>query len=200
MQHLRASLTALLALAAAALTARCSAQNLVQNGSFEDAYSGWSFSGGLVKVDDPRVQCEDGTTTIGVNWESSLYQDIPTVAGQRYDFSFYMADWFTDAIHSNVVSLNVTFGSTSLGTVSFNGVGKGYQNMGWKQFDYIVMADSASSRITFFNPGVPYTDTRFPMIDNVSVSAIPEPTTVSLLLSAAAVLLFRCFRTNGMSQ
>jgi hypothetical protein len=185
-KQMRAYLAAVLTMAASIVPNKlCLGQGLVQNGSFELGYSfsGWTLSGGAVNLGGPGagVQCADGYNAVGLDWQSTLYQDVPTVIGQRYDFRFYMADWFTDSVHSNVVSLNVSFGSTSLGTVSFSGAGKSFQNMGWQRFDYAVTATTASSRIAFFNPGAFDSDTRFSMIDEVSLTAIPEPS-MSVLL------------------
>jgi hypothetical protein len=199
-------LVTLLAVSAAFAPGRLSAQvNLVQNGSFEVNYSfsDWTLSyGSLVNLGGlgSGVQCADGYNAVGLGWQSTLYQDVPTVVGQQYDFSFYMADWYTDFVHANVVSLNPSFGSTSLGTVSFSGAGKTYQNMGWEEFDYTVTATSTSTQITFYNPGVYPSDTRWPMIDDVWLTTVPEPSVSMLLFLSGAVVLSRCRRTSRMQR
>jgi hypothetical protein len=181
------------------------AQNLLQNGSFEVGYSygDWTLSyGGLLNLGGPGagVQCADGNNAVGLGWTSTFYQSIPTVVGQKYDFYFYMADWGPNGVPSNVVQLSPSFGDISLGTVSFSGAGHTYQNMGWGKFDYTVIADSIVTQVTFYNPAVFPTDARSPMIDDVSVTPIPEPSVVKLFFLSVSVLLCKYRLPNKSSE
>ena len=178
-----------------------SAQNLLKNGSFEvNGYNYWTLSsGGLVNLGPGSgVNCADGNDAVGLSWQSTLYQSIPTVAGHKYDFYFYLADWGPDAVPANVVQLSPSFGDLSLGTVSFSGSGHTYQNMGWEKFDYSVIADSTTTQVTFYNPAAYPADARWPMIDDVSVTPIPEPSVVKLAFLSACVLLYK-FRSPKKS-
>jgi uncharacterized protein DUF642 len=174
-------------------------QNLVYNGSFEMQneyggydYEGWTLSGGLVSLGGAAsgVQCADGVNAVGLDAQSSLYQDISTVAGQQYKFSFFMADWGVGSVPPNVVYLNPSFGSTLLGLLSFDGTGKTYQDMGWVEYSYTVVATGTTSRIMFSNPA----DTRWPMIDDVWVTPVPEPTLFGLLVLGGLTIMVRCRR------
>lgn len=167
--------------------------NLVKNGSFEVGfgYSNWTLSqGGLLNLGGPGagVQCADGYNAVGLGWQSTLSQNVTTVVGQRYDFSFYMADWGPDSVPANIVSLDPSFGSTALGTLSFNGAGKSYRNMGWERFDFLVTATSTSTLISFFNPGAFNSDTRWSMIDNVVLTPVPDHSGASILILSALFL------------
>jgi hypothetical protein len=178
--------------------------NLVQNGSFEVgySYSGWTLaSGGLFNLGGPGtgVQSADGFNAIGLGWQSTFYQNVPTAAGQQYVFSFFIAQLGPDAGPANVVSLQPSFGGTSLGTANFSGAGHTDQSMGWQKFDYTVTATSISSQISFFNPGTFISDNRWPMIDNVSLTSIPEPTTNALLVLTGAMVLSRCRQSRAPS-
>jgi hypothetical protein len=175
--------------------------NLVYNGSFEidNSFSGWTWaSGGLFMPGAPGsgIQCADGHNAIGLRWQATIYQDVATVVGQQYDFSFYLAAAGANGVPMNVVYLNPSFGSTSLGTLSFSGAGKSYQNMGWEKFDYVETATSTSSRITFFNPSVSSSDPSWPMVDNVWLTAVPEPSVTALLFLGGVLLLSRCRLTR----
>ena len=105
-----------------------------------------------------------------------------------------MADRGPDSVPANVVSLNPSFGSTALGTVIFSGAGKTYQDIGWEKFDYTVTATSTSTQIAFYNPGVFPSDTRWPSIDDVWVTPVPEPSVCGFIflgVPTAASLLRR---------
>jgi len=183
-----------LATGVALVTSAHAQGNLVNNGSFElnNSHSGWTLAGGLLNLAGAGsgVQCADGHNAIGLFWQSSIYQDVPTQVGQQYSFSFYMAQLVPDGLNGNVVSLTPIFGSASLRTVSFDGAGKTSQNMGWVKVEYTVTATSDSSRITFFNPGPFIVDSRWPMIDNVWLTQVPEPS-LAVLLGLGAVFLVR---------
>jgi hypothetical protein len=191
------------ALAPYKLAAQGYSQNLVQNGSFEVnySYSGWTLAGGtLVNLGGPGagVQCADGFNAIGLGWQASVYQDVPTVVGQLYDLSFYMANWDANSVPANVVSLIVSFGGSSVGSPTFSGAGHTYQSMGWQRFDYTVTATSTESRIMFFNPALVNSDTGFAMIDNASLVSIPEPTAGELLTMSGIIAFLRCRRTFAL--
>ena len=167
--------------------------NLLQNGSFDEGFNDWILGptpGGLVTINDPPSvqQYADGSTgAVGLSWTTTLYQNIPTVVGQQYDFYFYMADWGPNGVPNNVVSLNPSFGDISLGTVSFDGAGYTYLNMGWEKFDYTVTADSTTTQVTFYNPGVYPSDSRWPAIDDVWVTSVPEPSVSDLIFLGVAI-------------
>ena len=182
----------LLALSAALAPDGLQAQvNLLQNGSFDDGYNGWTlYYGGLVTINDSTSvqQYADGSTgAVGLGWTSTFYQIIPTVVGQQYDFYFYMADWGPNGVPNNVVSLNPSFGDISLGTASFDGMGHTYLNMGWEKFDYTITADSSTTQVTFYNPGVFPSDSRWPVIDDVWVISVPEPSVSGLIIFGVAI-------------
>jgi hypothetical protein len=189
-----ACLAAILAAGAVFAPTKSSAQgNLVVNGSFESAnlLAGWTGSGYLTNGGwaGLQLQCPDGNSAAGLAPQASIYQDIPTVVGQQYDFSFYMAAWGPNTMPPTVVLLSPSFGATSLGTVSFNSSGQFDQNMGWQWHDYTVTATTPSSRIMFLNTS-PTSTWAWDDIDEVSVTAIPEPSCSALLLLAGAVGLW----------
>jgi len=147
------------------------AQNVVYNGSFEVNYNydGWTIAGGgLLILGGPaaHIECADGYNAVGLGWQTTFYQDVPTVVGQQYRLSFYMAAWGPDYVPSNTVYLTLSFGGTTLETVSFDGTGKSYRHMGWEKHEYLVRAGGPMSRIAFFDPAV-VLSIGTPMIDDV---------------------------------
>ncbi|MGO8675903.1 MAG: DUF642 domain-containing protein [Limisphaerales bacterium] len=190
----RAYLAALLTAGVVLGPTTSSAQgNLVFNGSFESAnlLAGWTGSGYLTNGGwaGSQLQCPDGHSAAGLAPQASIYQDVPTVVGQQYDFSFYMAAWGPNTMPPTVVLLSPSFGAASLGTVSFSSSGQFGQDMGWEWHDYTVTATTPSTRIMFLNTS-PTSTWAWDDIDEVSVTVIPEPSCSALLLLAGAVGLW----------
>jgi len=171
-------------LASAALSAH--AQNLVTNPGFETGdFSGWtqwgdtSFSG--VSTSSP-----DGTPPHSGNFLSyygptgsmgGIQQNIGgTIAGNLYNISFWLAN--SDASGNNAAS--VTFGSTTLLSLT------GSPAFSFTQFTYNNVAASSNNALLqfgFFNPPL-YWD-----LDDVSVTAVPEPGTLGLIALGALGLV-----------
>lgn len=174
-----------------------SAQNLILNGNFDlnPTFNDWNLNGTSVYLSSASgVQFVNGDGgAVGLDWQSTLSQAVPTVAGQQYILSFYMADWASGgSVPNNVVELTPSFGAVSLGTDTFNGAGNTYQNMGWEQFDYTVTATSSSTTLSFENPGVSGVNGQWAMLDEVDLTLAPEPSEASLL--ALSALFFVSFR------
>jgi len=147
--------------------------NLVQNGSFEinNGYVDWTLSSGTLMT-GTCLQYEDGYNGVALGPNGVLYQDIPTVPGLLYDFSFYLAEWGPSGVPANVVSLTPSLGSTAFDPVNFDGTGKTFQCMGWQKFEYLVFASNATTRVAFYNASTNAAEYGWPMIDNVSVTSM----------------------------
>ena len=184
----RVSLASLAVLAATA--GPVAAQNLVRNPGFdlgETNWSGWSYVTGLDGVmldstpgfytsapNDASFSAAPGDSLAG-----TLYQDLPTTAGQNYVVSFWLLDEAAGA-------------ATDSFTVSFGGLTNtifGYTMPGtYSSFSFTEPSSGATTRLSFqgFNEDAGWN------LDDVSVtdapSAIPEPSTWALLLVAFASL------------
>lgn len=163
--------------------------NIVQNGSFEE---GWDSPIGWVTY---GVSMELGMSGApdGRNWASvlgTLYQDLPTEAGQLYHLSFAMAGNFNV---SDLTIMNVLWGSTAVGTFTWNPAGHNINNMGWVYGDIDVVALTSTTRLTFENPFVRTPEAqRIIRLDAVKVAVVPEPAGLGLfLLGALGVLAVR---------
>ncbi|MGA2867881.1 MAG: DUF642 domain-containing protein [Verrucomicrobiota bacterium] len=167
--------------------------NLLQNGSFDNGFTDWTLQGGgLVTINDSSTtqQYAGGSTgAVGLAGTSTLFQDISTVVGQQYSFSFYLAEWGPNYIPDYVMELDPSFGSVSLGQVDFNGSGKTFLNMGWEQFVYTVTATSTTTEVSFYNPLSNYADDGWPAIDAVVVTPMPENAGIGVYLISLLFLV-----------
>jgi len=189
---------------AAALVAgatQASAANLVVNGGFEaqtvqsgvgfdtfnsvsQGLTGWTI--GLRNVD--LVSSSFWTPAGGHNsldlngtGKSSISQILSTVVGQVYTLSFDLAG--NPFGGSAVKSLSVNFGPAGL--YDFNITGHSGGNMGWTHYTTQFAAVSTYTTLSFASlvPG-----NAGPALDNISVSAVPEPETYAMLLAGLGLM------------
>src|SRR5208283_945568 len=145
------------------------AQNLVQNPGFEDltAFNNWNTANhsGFLTVDD-------GTSSLFVPNNGNYYalfggsgdaidQSLPTTAGGYYEVSFWVNDKFGQ---SDFVA---NWGQSQLLHLPFS-YNSGGANNGWVNFQFVVPGSSAVD-LSFVNA------TGTVGLDDVSVSAVPEP-------------------------
>lgn len=179
--------------------------NLVVNGSFEDisanpgvqqlanntwqvfnSLPGWTtFSGAGIEVRrNVAGVAQDGVQFVeldshGANPNSTMQQMLSTVSGQSYTLSFWYSPRpntanFPATTNNIAVLWN---GSTLLPTLG------GTNNTGshhWQQYSYSVIGTGTDSlRFAAFGAQ----DTYGGSLDNISVTAVPEPETYALLLA-----------------
>ena len=162
------------------------AQNLVVNGNLAgEGFADWTLynptgenGGNAGALGNPTgLQFPPGTeNAVGLAGYSALYQDITTVPGLSYEFSFY-ATAYTSAGGTSPLSMVASFGSTALPELTLNG------SQTFQEFNYEVTATSTSTMVQFSNP----TGARWPMFTDVSVVEVPEPGT--LVFSVVSLLL-----------
>jgi len=189
-------------LAAAALAAVASgvqAQNLVSNGSFEDTVQGsgtWNiystlpggWTGGSIELRNNVA----GTAQEGVNFveldtnrNSSMSQNILTGAG-TYELSFWYSARPNVAAGSN--GLAFSFGGLN-GSVLVNVAGQA-QNL-WKHYTGSVTL-TGPTLLTF--SAIEKSDSYGGSLDNISVTAVPEPETYAMLLAGLGMMGFVAHR------
>lgn len=200
-----------LALAFGALAGTASAStNLVVNGSFEDisaapgiqqlgnntwnvfnSLPGWTtFAGAGIEVRrNVAGTAQDGTQFVeldshGANPNSTMGQALSTVSGQSYLLSFwYSPRPNTASLPSNTNNLAVSWnGSLLLPTLG------GTNNTGshhWQQYAYTVIGTGTDTlRFSAFGAQ----DTYGGSLDNVSVTAVPEPGSLAMLLAGLGMV------------
>jgi len=176
-----------------------SAANLVVNGSFEaqtvhsvagfDTLSGNGLTGwtiGLRNVDLVSSSFwtpSDGNNSLDLNGEgkSSISQVLSTVIGQVYTLSFDLAGNPFGLSPSKGLSVNLG----PVGLYDFDTTGHNAGNMGWTHYTAIFAAVSTSTTLSFASRT---SGNAGPALDNISVSAVPEPETYAMLLAGLGLM------------
>ena len=114
-----------------------------------------------------------------------LSQSLTTVNGQQYQLSFNWSTWWLN--NTTVSTLEVTSGNV-INTLMATGTA--YSPQSW-----LFTAAGASTTLSFMNIGA--TGTSYPQIDNVSVTAVPEPGTYAMLLAGLAAVGFVAKRRSA---
>jgi choice-of-anchor C domain-containing protein len=194
--------TALVAAMFAAAPAANAATNLITNGSFEDGV--YIADGGFVTLSNGDNTSIAGWTVlpysidyVGTYWQASdglrsldlsgaanggVSQTIATISGKVYTVSFDLAGNPDGADETKfmVTTLGNGVGGGAAKIFTFDvGAGNTREDMGWKTFSYTFTATSNSTTLNFASANEsPYG----PALDNVSVSAVPEPATWAMMI------------------
>ncbi len=200
------------------------AQNVIVNGDFElnafsgngDAYStnggfslpGWTFPTGgnqfYQEYGQPFgvARYYSGRQSVSLNGDGTpitLSQNLNTVAGQQYTFSFALNE--ENVFHTNSASaVQVDLGTTSQTYTLGTQTGPN----GYVVFTSLFTADSAITPLVFTDRTPGFASGSSPFLDAVSltpITAVPEPGAVSLLcglgISGAAFLRRRSRRSRA---
>jgi len=179
--------------------------NLLSNGSFEDPLVSGGFNtintGGTMgawTVTDASIdhignywQAEDGNQSVDLsgNAPGTIAQTVSTTAGQQYELSFWMAG-NTDG-GATVKSLAALINGNTLANTTFDTTGKSHGDMGWVEYTYDFVSTGGPTTVSFASTeagGSPYGAA----LDNVSLKAVPEASTVilfGLMLVGGAFML-----------
>lgn len=184
------------AIAAVALVPASANAASIINGSFENgtltnpsfttvpganstSINGWVVTGNSVDYIGSYWAAQDGTRSIDLNGNAlgGIQQTFDTVVGQLYNISFWLAG-NTDGLPVNK-SVRVSAGAAS-SIFTFDTTGfSAPSNMGWKKYNFQFAATATSTTLSFasLDPGAFGAS-----LDNVSVSAVPEPATWAMML------------------
>jgi choice-of-anchor C domain-containing protein len=202
----------LFATSAAMLSSSTHGQNLVTNGSFESptvqglhnmytgvdtvSLTGWVVDQAGTSVDHVNELWNDaeGFQSIDLNGTEagSIYQDLATTSAQKYKIRFALAGnshGFDDK------RLEVLWDGAQIADLTFAQAGYNDSDMGWAYHEFIATAGDNSTRLTFHSlTGAMQGDEGFyswygPAIDDVSVSAIPEPGAAMMALVGFSLLV-----------
>lgn len=160
-------------------------ENVVVNGSFENGWSngpvgwGWTVNVGLGSGFSGSA---DGTSYAVVY--GALFQDVATTPGQAYRVRYAVSG---NSSFPGVSELGLSWDGSALGNVTWtspNTTGDG-RNYNWVYGDYMALATGPLTRISFEGFGSSWR----PLVDDVSVTAVPEPGTVTFFAVGTFVLL-----------
>lgn len=184
-------LTVLAGVAAVILVAPMAHANLLSNGGFESStFSGpftqinsggrlgaWSVDSGSVDIVNQYWKHAEGNYSLDLNGSSGgrISQSFGTVIGQQYNVSFSLAG---NAEGGGSLKL-VDVGVTGVHTFTFDSTGRSPANMGWVNEGFSFIATAANSTLYF--QGNNKNSVWGAALDNVSVTAVPEPSTYAML-------------------
>ena len=183
--------------------------NLITNGSFEDGnptwnpygfqslmapdnytITGWTVSEGSVDYIGSYWQAAHGNRSLdlaGVYYNGTIFQSFPTLVGVPYQVTFALAGNPDVQPRTTTVRVWVSDGSTTFDQADFNYTVNGQtpSNMGWIYVSWTFTAQSALTTLGFTSLDT-YNDPVWgysfgPALDDVSVTAIPEPATLALV-------------------
>ena len=147
-------------------------------------FGGWTVGSGSIDLINGFWQAASGTYSVDLDGASvgSIYQDLVTSLGGTYNLSFALAG--NSAGGPLIKSMDVFWGSTNVGTFTFDVTGKSPSNMGWQNFVVNnLTATSATTRLTF--QSTTNGNVYGPALDDVIVSqattVTPEPASMMLV-------------------
>jgi choice-of-anchor C domain-containing protein len=197
-----------LAVVLIALGQRAFAANLIQDPGFEtpivvdtaigyDRYSAgstfgsWLVDSGNVDVTSTRWLPNSGNQSLDLDGAipGAVSQTIPTLPGQKYQLSLYLAGNTEGG--SNIKTMEILWNASAVATLTFNTTSRSDTNMGWSQqtLDNLV-ATGTSTTVEF--ESLDASDSGYgPVLDDVSVTAVPEPLAPMTLLFVVAFASLR---------
>jgi hypothetical protein len=179
------AIATLVAAAIFSAQAKANVVNIVQNGGFETGdFTDWTTGANSFPQYIVTSPVEEGTYAAQIAGYSSnpdtLSQILTTTAGQSYEVSF----WRSQAGGGPTISLNVTWDNKTI----FSELNPTTINK-YQEFTAIV-SGTGSDTLKFTSAN----DPAYTYLDNVSVSAVPEPATWGMMLIGFAGLGFMAYR------
>jgi choice-of-anchor C domain-containing protein len=196
----------LLTIAAATSICLCSSANaaLFQNGSFElgivdvgpfttlnagdnASITGWTVGTGNIDYIGTYWTSADGTRSLDLNGlvPGSISQTFDVTPGQAYQVTFDLAG---NPAGGPTAKTLTTSANATIVLSSFDTTGKDLSNMGWTPVSFNFTATGSTETLTFLSTTAGYSGnstypTAFgPALDNVSVTAVPEPSTWAMMI------------------
>lgn len=170
-------------LCAAAFLVGANAQAAITNGDFESGdFTGWTLAGSQ-DLTGVTLDYQHGGLYAAffgeVGAPSSIAQSLSTTAGQTYSVSFWISNLGGNPLNPNTFSTaEVLVDGASAWSLSDKTV------TDYTQYQFQFTAAASSTELAFSLRH----DETFWLLDDIVVSAVPEPATVLLLISGLGLL------------
>lgn len=148
-------------------------------GAGSSSLTGWNIDRGSIDLINAYWQHAGGSYSIDLDGSSpaTISQTIDNlIVGQRYILNFSLASNGT-----STRGVNAQIGATSDEFV-FDGAGTTYSNMGWLKQELEFTAEDTSLLLSFAST-TPGNSVKGVALDNISISAVPLPAGMPLLLA-----------------
>jgi Protein of unknown function (DUF642) len=169
-------------------------------GPFFQGVTGWTLSGsgGVTIHKTPDLGnlvnqtfnfAQDGSYYLdlsGAGTHATIYQDFATVPSSLYQLSFYIG---ASSDHPPAATINARLdGTASLLNVTLT-PNAPTANINWSHQTFLFLADSLTTRLSLLDVGPSgngsFTDNNTSFVDNVTVTAVPEPASYGVVAGAA---------------
>ena len=187
------------------------AANLIQNGSFETAtvnpnpgdfirldagstaITGWTVSQGTIDYIGTYWQASEGSRNLDLSGANAggIQQTFNTTVGGTYRVTFDLAGNPTG--NPTIKEMRVSAGGNSA-DFSFDITGKSPSNMGWVSKSWDFTANSTTTTLEFIGLG---NSDAGAALDNVSVIAVPEPSSMLGLLGLGVLGIGSAFKRQS---
>lgn len=143
--------------------------------------NGWIVGGTSIDWIGTYWTAQDGFRSVDLagSGNGSISQVIATIVGQVYKVSFWVARNPDGGITPRTGFVDV---GGALTAISFGNGSSSRTNMGWELRDYTFTASSTSTTLKFSSDPATSSSNFGMALDNVSISAVPEPATWLMML------------------
>ena len=151
----------------------------LNNGS--TAITGWTVGGHGIDYIGTYWQAADGVRSLDLSAldAGGISQTFDTIVGKTYKVTFSLAGNPDGGFGNKVLVTTLGLGQLPEIETFTVGAANTKANMGWESITYSFVANSTSSTLNFASATKgPYG----PALDNVSVSAVPEPATWAMMI------------------
>src|SRR5205814_9778429 len=136
----------------------------------------WTVESGTVEIVGPYWQAPAGSQSLDLNgiFEEigTIYQDVPTVAGQAYKVRFAYAGNPECGPTVAIKSFKVFWNDGEIASLQFDTTGKSVADMGWQYYEGVVTASSASGRLKFRSTSPSFCGAA---LDDISLTPVSQP-------------------------
>ena len=147
-----------------------------------------TYSGGVEYVhgfsqDDGGYSVELGAY-FGINGIEQAFASLP---GQQYLVTFWLV---TDPFNGPPARLRASAGGTTADFLAAPGTGNG-ENPGWQEESFFFTSDGSGSTTLLFENLPEGSTPTIPAIDTITVTAVPEPSSIPIIVLAITAFLMR---------